>query len=187
MTDKKTVVVFVDVQNDFIDGKLRNEEAIKRLPKVIEFAKSLGNGENYKVYATRDTHFESYLSDSLEGEKLPVEHCLINSDGWRVNNELAEVLDKLDCKYVNKFTFGSLDLPEIIAEDVGGFKNIDKIIVCGYVSSICVLANAIILRAAFNNTKIEVMSDLCAGITKADHNAAMTCLTMQQIDVVKFN
>jgi nicotinamidase-related amidase len=87
-----------------------------------------------------------------------------------------------NCTFINKPTFGSFDLAEIIAED---FKDNlpEEIIICGFVTSICVLANAVILRAKFPNTKITVLKDLCAGVTEKDHDAALEVLKMQQIDI----
>jgi nicotinamidase-related amidase len=186
-------VIFIDVQKDFIDGALRNEKAIEVTPKIVDFAKDCVE-KGYKLYATRDTHEKTtwieknstqvvvgYLS-TFEGEKLPVEHCIECSEGWMIDNRLMEVLDG-KCTFVNKPTFGSFDLGEIIAED---FENNDlnEIVLCGFVTSICVVANAILLRAKFPNIKISVMKDLCAGITNDDHEAALKVLEMQQIEVV---
>lgn len=213
-------VVFVDVQKDFIDGALRNEKTIEVLPKIVEFAKSInakmeaGVGSFYKFYATRDTHKkteydcptgipeprEGYFA-TLEGKKLPIEHCIEGTDGWMIDDRLMEVLEG-KCTFVNKPTFGSFDLAEIINEDffetyqycedyhcpikccprIEG-QTLDEIILVGFCTSICVLANAIILRAKFPNVKITVMKDLCACVTDESHNAALKALEMQQIDV----
>lgn len=213
-------VIFIDVQKDFIDGALRNEKAIEITPKIVEFAKTcVENG--YKLYATRDTHEKTIYDNcavpkaafnpelpltgymtTLEGRKLPVEHCIEGTDGWMIDDRLMEVVEG-KVTIVNKSTFGSFDLAEIIREDQTGYnftqtykdnghfdlygkkkETFDEIILVGFVSSICVLANAAILRAKFPNTKITVMKDLCAGITDEDHNAAMKVLEMQQIEVV---
>lgn len=211
-------VVFIDVQKDFIDGALRNEKAIEVTSKIVEFAKTcVENG--YKLYATRDTHektiycfklIDNKLNDipksgyfaTLEGRKLPVEHCVEGTDGWMIDDRLMEVIEG-KVTIVNKPTFGSFDLAEIIREDQTGYnftqtykdnghfdlygkkkETFDEIILVGFVSSICILANAVILRAKFPNTKITVLKDLCAGITDEDHNAAMKVLEMQQIEVV---
>lgn len=226
-------VVFVDVQKDFIDGALRNEQAIAVTPKIVEFAKKCATDPDCKLYATRDTHEKTdvlpenadgtmpekhvgYLA-TLEGQKLPIEHCIEGTPGWMIDNRLMDVFfagyakdetcaedtERLiyNCTFVNKPTFGSFDLAEIIDEDFNETyqyveklhckvkclpktdKKLDEIIICGFVSSICVVANAILLRAKFPNVKITVMKDLCAGITADDHNAAMKVLEMQQIDI----
>lgn len=218
------VVVFVDVQKDFIGGALRNEKAIEVMPKIVEFAQDcVKNG--YKLYATRDTHEATryytnnnfdmpklkefsanpdnfnckpllrtgYLS-TLEGQKLPVEHCIEMTDGWMIDDRLMEVIDGR-ATIVNKPTFGSFDLAEIIEEDFSYEtadgqphkfhpEDIEEIVICGFCTSICCLANAVILRAKFPNIKITVMKDLCACVTDESHNAALKVFEMQQIDVV---
>jgi nicotinamidase-related amidase len=190
-------VIFIDVQKDFIDGALRNEKAIEVTPKIVDFAKDcVENG--YKLYATRDTHektkmnyhFESdkrvdeivsgYFA-TLEGKKLPVEHCIECTDGWMIDNRLMEVLDG-KCTFVNKPTFGSFDLAEIIAEDFEN-NNLNEIVLCGFVTDICLLSNAFLLRAKFPNTKITVMKDLCAGTTDENHEAALKVMQSCQIEV----
>lgn len=186
-------VIFIDVQKDFIDGALQNEKAIEVTPKIVDFAKECVE-KGYKLYATRDTHEATkqtekdcaqvvvgYLA-TLEGKKLPVEHCIEGTDGWMIDNSLMEVLDG-KCTFVNKPTFGSFDLAEIIAED---FENNDlnEIVLCGFVTDICLLSNALLLRAKFPNTKITVMKDLCAGTTDENHEAALMVMQSCQIEVV---
>ena len=210
-------VVFIDVQKDFIDGALRNEKAIEVTPKIVEFAKSInakmeaGRGSFYKFYATRDTHKkteydcpigipeprEGYLA-TLEGQKLPVEHCIEGTDGWMIDARLMEAIEG-KCTFVDKPTFGSFDLAEIIHEDDVTATNLhnhfqsalhchkttmfDEIILCGFCTDICVISNALILRAKFPNTKITIKRDLCAGVTEDSHNAALVTAEMCQINV----
>lgn len=196
---KVKAVVFVDVQKDFIDGALHNEKAIEVTPKIIEFAKSInakmeaGVGSFYKFYATRDTHEktkydcpagipeprEGYFA-TLEGKKID-EHCIEGTDGWMIDARLMEVLDG-KCTFVNKPTFGSIDLAEIIVEDFEN-KQLDEIVLCGFCTDICVVSNALLLRAKFPNTKITVMKDLCAGVTPESHEAALKTMQMCQIDI----
>ena len=191
-------VIFIDVQKDFIDGALRNEKAIEVTPKIVDFAKECVE-KGYKLYATRDTHEKttyccklvdnepdnipkSGYFTTLEGRKLPVEHCIEGTDGWMIDNRLMEVLDG-KCTFVNKPTFGSFDLAEIIVED---FENndLDEIVLCGFVTDICLLSNALLLRAKFPNTKITIMKDLCTGTTDENHEAALKVMQNCQIDVV---
>ena len=170
-------VVFVDCQNDFVTGALRNEKAIEVMPKIVEFAQKCVD-ECDLIYATQDAHTENYLN-TLEGKKLPVKHCIFGTEGWQIVDELAEVLP-FNCQYIQKPTFGSDALCDIIAKES---PCPDEIIICGFVTSICVLANAVMLRAKFPNTPITVLKDLCAGVTEEDHSAALKVLEMQQIDV----
>ena len=187
-------VVFVDVQNDFVKGgKLAFGYPVEdNVPKVVEFAK-LCKDEGCKLYATRDTHEATkwtekdcaqvvvgYLA-TLEGQKLPVEHCVEGTDGWQIVDPLMEVLLG-KATFVNKPTFGSYDLVDIVAEDVEG--TLDEIVICGYDLSICVLANAILLRAKFPNAKITVRTDLCGDVDKAAFDAAVKVLRMQQIETI---
>ena len=195
-------VVFVDVQNDFVRGGALpfGYPLEDNLPKIIDFAKKCVNDPDCKIYATRDTHEKSnsipesadgtipekhvgYLS-TLEGKKLPVEHCIEGTDGWNVVDRLMDVIHT-HCTFVNKPTFGSFDLCEIIDEDIKRNNcKIDEIVVLGYCTSICVLSNAVLLRAKFPDMKISVMKDLCGCVSEESHRAALKALEMQQIDVV---
>ena len=216
-------VVFVDVQKDFIDGALRNERAIEVTPKIVEFAKKCAADPDCKLYATRDTHqktkynkrVETKIDDvtdpvrivdvpvtgylaSLEGTRLPVEHCIELTDGWMLNDKLMEVLDG-KCTFVNKPTFGSFDLAEIIYEDDIAAVNkhnylqgalhchkktlLDEIVLCGFCTDICCISCGLLLRAKFPNTKITIMKDLCAGTTKENHEAALKVMQSCQIDI----
>ena len=195
-------VVFVDVQNDFVRGGALpfGYPFEDNLPKIIDFAKKCVNDPDCKIYATRDTHEKSdslpesadgtipekhvgYLA-TLEGKKLPVEHCIEGTDGWNVVDSLMDVIHT-HCTFVNKPTFGSFDLCEIIDEDIKRNNcKIDEIVVLGYCTSICVLSNAVLLRAKFPDMKISVMKDLCGCVSEESHRAALKALEMQQIDVV---
>ena len=195
-------VVFVDVQNDFVRGGALpfGYPLEDNLPKIIDFAKKCVNDPDCKIYATRDTHEKSnsipesadgtipekhvgYLS-TLEGKKLPVEHCIEGTDGWNVVDSLMDVIHT-HCTFVNKPTFGSFDLCEIIDEDIKRNNcKIDEIVVLGYCTSICVLSNAVLLRAKFPDMKISVMKDLCGCVSEESHRAALKALEMQQIDVI---
>lgn len=197
-------IVFVDVQKDFIDGALRNEKAIETTPKIVEWAKELMVGSpDYRLYATRDTHQASYCdiydrsvsgkincydelipyNQTLEGQKLPVAHCIEMTDGWMIDSRLMEIIEG-SVTVVNKPTFGSFDLAEILIEDQKRDNFVfDEIILCGFCTSICVLANAVLLRAKFPNVNITVMKDLCACVTSESHDAALKVLEMQQINI----
>ena len=192
-------IVFVDVQKDFVKGgKLAfGYPAEDNLQKVVDFAKHCADDADCKIYATRDTHTETvfehvgiigkfngqpvsgYLA-TLEGQKLPVEHCVEGTDGWQIVDSLMDVLLG-KATFVNKPTFGSYDLADIVAEDFG--KNgPEEVIICGYDLSICCLANAVLLRAKYPNVKITVRTDLCGDVDKAAFDAAVKVLQMQQIE-----
>lgn len=205
-------VVFVDVQKDFVKGgKLAfGYPAEDNLQKVVDFAKECADDVDCKIYATRDTHDKTVFKDvgtiinfdtcgrvdnteqingdpisgylaTLEGQKLPVEHCVEGTDGWQIVDPLMEVLLG-KATFVNKPTFGSYDLADIVAEDFGT-DGPEEIIICGYDLSICCLANAVLLRAKFPNVKITVRTDLCGDVDKAAFDAAVKVLQMQQVEI----
>lgn len=218
------VVVFIDCQKDFLkNGVLAYGYPVEdNFQKVIDFAKECADDPDCKIYATRDTHEkteyfeEGYIENSdklpegtkalyiksgyfasLEGQKLPVEHCIEGTNGWMIDDRLMEVLDR-KCTFVNKPTFGSYDLVEIINEDIGGgivedtytgalieSKNkLDEIIVCGYDLSICVISNALLLRAKFPDVKITIKSDCCGCISKETFDTALSVAKCCQIDII---
>ncbi len=187
-------VVFVDVQKDFVKGgKLAfGYPAEDNLQKVVDFAKRCANDADCKIYATRDTHEATkwtekdcaqvavgYLA-TLEGQKLPVEHCVEGTEGWQIVDELMEVLSG-KCTFINKPTFGSYELVDIILEDFETAP--DEIVLCGYDLGICVMANAVLLRAKYPNTKIVVKADLCGCVNEQTFKAACEVLKLQQIDL----
>ena len=196
-------VVFVDVQNDFIDGALpadKSKEVTKKIRKYAYLCKC----EHVPMLATRDTHEKSdtlpesadgtilekhigYLS-TLEGQKLPIEHCIEGTDGWKIDDGLAEYIH-VD-NIVNKQTFGSInDLPQRLCnidyslKDIYG-EGVTEIELCGFCASICVISNALILRATYPNLKISILKNLCGDINEASMNAALIIAKNCQIDVV---
>ena len=199
------VVVFVDVQNDFIDGVLpvdKSKDVTKKIRKYAYICKC----EHVLMLATRDTHEKSYslpLPESadgtipekhvgylatLEGQKLPIEHCIEGTDGWKIDEGLAEYIP-LD-NIVNKHTFGSIDdLPRRLGDIDYSLTNIygegiTEIELCGFCASICVISNALILRATYPNLKISILKNLCGDINEASMNAALIIAKNCQIDVV---
>lgn len=175
-------LVAVDCQIDFCTGALANPEAEARIPAVIEKIKQR-KAEGYTIIFTQDTHRENYM-ETLEGKKLPVPHCILGTEGHKI---VPEVLAAAGEGYyvIHKPTFGQLELPDFIVE-IAEVANepIEEIEVIGFVTSICVTANAIILRAAFPNTPITIDMSCCAGLAKEDHEAARIVFACQQIDTV---
>lgn len=164
-------LIVVDMQNDFISGALGSKQAqsiVKNVTKKVE------NFDGTVIF-TRDTHFENYLL-TQEGKKLPVVHCVKDTFGWQICDAL-----KPYAKYVvDKQTFGSLDLPDVI----NGFGcEVEKIELCGLCTDICVISNAMILKAAFPETDMEVDSVCCAGVSKESHDCALQAMRSVQIDV----
>ena len=171
------ILVVVDMQKDFVDGALGSKEAISIVPKVVEKIKNFDG----KIFVTYDTHFEDYLS-TLEGKKLPVIHCVKDTEGWQLNTEVFEALKNKEYTTVLKNTFGSTKLPSLIKEAVG--ENEFLIEVIGLCTDICVVSNVLILKANFPETTITVDSSCCAGVTPDKHEAALETMRSCHIDVI---
>ena len=169
------ILVVIDMQNDFIDGALGTKEAAAIVDNVISKIKEY-KPEN--IYATRDTHPENYLELS-EGKKLPVEHCIKDTDGWQIRSDIAEAMP--EAKIIDKPTFGSTDLADILF--ARNEREEIEIELVGLCTDICVVSNALLLKAKMPEVKISLDSSCCAGVTVATHNAALETMKMCQIDV----
>ncbi len=170
------ILIVVDMQNDFVDGALGTPEAQAIVPDVISKIQDF-DGD---IYATLDTHTADYMNTS-EGKLLPVPHCIRETDGWALNKSVADALAAKGYTAVEKPSFGSLALPELI-KDSYDVNNIE-IELIGICTDICVVSNALILKANFPETRISVDSGCCAGVTPELHNAALLTMKSCQIDV----
>ncbi len=174
----RKILIVVDMQNDFIDGALGTGEAVNILPLVSKRIQEF-DGE---IYFTRDTHGKDYLS-SEEGKNLPVIHCIKGTHGWQINNTLDT---SRASDIVDKPTFGSRKLADIlIAENEK--KKIDSITLIGLCTDICVISNALLLRAALPDAEISVDAACCAGVTPKTHNTALTAMKSCQIKIENEN
>lgn len=171
------VLIVVDLQNDFTTGALGNEQcaaaAAKAAEKIREFRK-----EGFPIFATLDTHSENYM-ETREGKALPVIHCVKGTPGHDLDPIVAEALGD-EYIPVEKVTFGSKDLPRIICENTDADK-IEEFQVIGVCTDICVISNAMILRAFFPETPIRIISDCCGGVTPDSHNNALEAMRMCQM------
>ena len=170
----RKVLVVVDLQNDFVDMALGTKEAVEIVPNVV---KEIESGEYDTIYATMDTHQKDYLN-TLEGHYLPVEHCIEGEQGWFLEPNVQNALIKHHAEIVEKPTFGSLSLMEKMKEN-----NPDEIVICGLCTDICVINNALLLRAALPNTKITALKNACAGTTPQKHEASLSVMESCQIEV----
>lgn len=170
------ILVVVDIQNDFVDGSLGTSEAVGIIDNAVRKIKEF-DGD---IFVTYDTHFNNYL-DSAEGKKLPIAHCIKDSSGWQLNKEIAAALNDKKYTTVEKITFGSVDLPQLIKSTVGN-DDFD-ITLIGLCTDICVVSNALILKAHFPDKEIYVDAACCAGVTVESHNSALTTMKMCQIIV----
>ena len=196
-TPKKKIrcLLVIDVQGDFVYGSLGSEAAKAIVPKVIEKVKNFKG--DYIIF-TRDTHHNDYLY-TKEGEKLPVEHCIRDTEGWKLVKPLREWIDSNHFKggipvgVIDKPTFGSVPMNDGTTNVVDRVKRIMQeyeadgidIEICGLDSDICVLSNALILKAFFYDcADITVDSSCCAGVTPEKHEAALEVMRSCQINVI---
>lgn len=176
----RKILVVVDMQNDFIDGALGTAEAQAIVPAVIARINECREA-GWTLIATLDTHAEDYLN-SPEGKKLPVPHCIKGTPGWQLNAGVAAALGK-DALIVEKPTFGSTQLPWLIADLTQDAEHV-TIELLGLCTDICVVSNALLLKAHFPDADIAVRRSCCAGVTPATHEAALATMGCCQIDVV---
>ena len=187
-------LIVVDAQNDFITGELGSEEAQKAVPKIVKkIFTHFG-----PIIATADTHSGSEYLNTFEGKNLPVLHCVEDSEGWKIQKDILAAMfvhgDYLG--YVKKNTFGSFDLVDVINNYIKSKKTIDnnnlvapadmkpEFTLVGFCTDICVISNALILRAAFPESKITIVKNCCAGTTIGRHRDALNVAKSCQIDVV---
>lgn len=165
-------LIVVDMQNDFTTGSLGSTHAAAIIPNVAAKVKAFPG----QVIFTRDTHGEDYLQ-TQEGRKLPVVHCQKDTEGWQICDALKPYVEQV----VDKITFGSVTLPHILIEQG---EPVEEIELCGLCTDICVISNAMILKAAFPEVKITVDASCCAGVTMESHRTALDAMKAVQIEVL---
>lgn len=170
----ENLLLVIDMQNDFINGALGTKEAEKILPKVIDKIKNFKG----KIIYTRDTHGNDYLS-TQEGKNLPVEHCIEGTEGWQLNEKIQQLAEKSESIIINKPSFGSLELAKIIKD-----LKVSSIEMVGLCTDICVISNAMIIKAALPEVNISVDSSCCAGVTPESHDNALKSMQMCQIKIL---
>jgi nicotinamidase-related amidase len=165
-------LIVVDMQVDFISGSLGSEQAKAIVPHVLNKVKSFDGN----IIFTRDTHFTDYL-ETQEGKNLPVPHCIKDSDGWQICDELKPYTKSV----LNKSTFGYTKLADFIRSTCEAVESIE---LCGLCTDICVISNAIILKNEFPEAKIIVDSSCSAGVTIKSHNTALNAMRAVQIQII---
>jgi len=168
------LLVVVDMQNDFVTGALGTQEAVDIVPRVVEkVAQAAADGST--IVFTQDTHGEDYMN-TQEGRNLPVPHCIDGTEGWEIIPQLQQYTAGRPC--LKKPTFGSMDLVTMVSR--GRYEAIELIGLC---TDICVISNAMLLKAALPEVPMSVDASCCAGVTPASHNNALEAMKMCQITV----
>lgn len=170
----KKILVVVDMQKDFINGALGTKEAEAIVDNVAETVKCF-DGE---IIFTRDTHNENYLK-TQEGRNLPVPHCIQGTDGWQLDKKL-ECLRTDSMKVFDKPTFGSMALATYLKAQ----EDLESVTLVGLCTDICVISNALLIKAALPETEIRVIEKCCAGVTPQSHKNALEAMKMCQIKIV---
>lgn len=172
----KHLLLVVDMQNDFIDGALGTPEAQAILPNVIRRVREF-DGD---ILFTRDTHFADYM-ETQEGRNLPVPHCIKDTKGWEIEAGLEKLRRETNSQVLDKLTFGSKELPAYLeAHYPEGLASVELIGLC---TDICVISNAMLLKAFFPELIVSVTASCCAGVTPASHENALSAMKMCQIAV----
>ena len=170
------VLVVVDMQKDFTTGVLGNPETAAVVGPVAEKIRAFRESEpDGLIVATLDTHTEAYM-ETQEGKNLPVPHCIKGTDGWQLDAAVAEALGD-NARLTEKVTFGAVHLPEVIGKE----QDITEIQLIGVCTDICVISNAMILKAAFPEVPVVVYADCCAGVTPESHENALAAMRACQI------
>lgn len=173
----KHFLIVVDMQKDFVDGALGTKEAVAIVPNVMD--KILGfEGQ---IFATLDTHAENYMQ-TAEGKKLPVPHCIKGTPGWMLDDQVAAALEQKGYTPVEKVTFGSVLLPRLVYQAAAGEPFTIEMV--GLCTDICVVSNALMLKANFPEAEITVDSSCCAGVSPATHQAALETMRCCQINIL---
>lgn len=169
----RKVIVVIDMQNDFIDGALGTKEAQVMLPHLVA---KLEREKDALLIFTQDTHSKNYM-ETQEGRNLPVPHCIKPEKGWEIAPSLQPFVKKA-AAVIEKPAFGSLELPKAVAK-----LQPDEVELVGLCTDICVISNAMILKAAFPELTVAVDASCCAGVTPASHDNALQAMKMCQVDI----
>ena len=172
----RDILLVIDMQTDFVDGALGSAEAVAIIPNVL---REIAKFDKSNIIATRDTHPESYMQ-TREGKHLPVPHCIKDTDGWQIHPAIAPAID--GCLVIDKPTFGSTELCDHIVK-LASEEDIEVTLI-GLCTDICVVSNAMLIKAALPEIEVSVVADACAGVTPDTHSAALTTMKMCQINII---
>ncbi len=176
----RNILIVVDMQNDFVTGALASNDAQAILPKVKEKIEAYDRAGKEIIF-TRDTHGEDYMLTN-EGKHLPVPHCIKGTDGWQICGELTDGIAS-EYKTVDKPTFGFLGWKDVLASETADGSDLD-IEMIGVCTDICVVSNALLLKALYPEATVRVDAGCCAGVTPEAHEAALATMRSCQVEVI---
>ncbi|MBR3509119.1 MAG: cysteine hydrolase [Lachnospiraceae bacterium] len=168
----KKYLIVVDMQNDFVTGCLGSKEAQAIVPEMVKYVENFDG----TVIFTKDTHGENYM-ETQEGKKLPVPHCIKNTEGWEIIPELKAIAER--SRVYEKPTFGSKELAADVAKEAP-----DEVTLIGVCTGICVLNNATLIKAFATEIPVKVVASLCACVTPDTHKTALDAMATCQIEIV---
>ena len=171
----QNILVVVDMQKDFIDGALGTKEAVAIVPNVVKKVAEFDG----RVIFTRDTHTEDYMN-TQEGRKLPVPHCIKDTHGWQITDGIA-IPD--GAEIIDKPTFGSVALAKMLT-DLDKSEPISSVELVGLCTDICVISNAMLIKAALPEVTVRVRGELCRGVTPESHDTALSAMRACQIEII---
>ena len=173
------LLVVIDMQNDFIDGTLGTKEAVQIVDNVVNKIKKYELSGDAIIF-TKDTHFDNYL-DTQEGKNLPVKHCIAKTGGWEFCSKFQNATDLGKYKIYEKVTFGSSELAKDLMNGV--YDTVSQIELVGICTDICVISNAMLIKAFLPEIPVTVDASCCAGVTKESHKNALEAMKMCQINI----
>lgn len=176
VTNPKALIV-VDMQNDFVDGSLGTKEAVEMLPRLIEKLERVTAEGKTDIIFTQDTHGENYL-DTQEGKLLPIVHCVKKTRGWEIVPELEEFVEKAR-EVIEKKSFGSTRLPSLL-------KPYEEVEFVGLCTDICVISNALLVKAFYPEQTVSIDASCCAGSSSENHQKALEVMKNCQCIIKNF-
>lgn len=185
------IIVIVDAQNDFINGALGSKEAQIAADNIVNYLNDYEEPETLVLF-TKDTHYEDYL-ETLEGKNLPIEHCINGTSGWSIYKPISRAVDynykfwsysskEIRKGRILKGTFGSISLAKMI-EEICTENKVEEVKLMGFCTDICIISNALLLKAYCPETPITVVESCCAGTTPEAHEAALKVMRSCQINM----
>lgn len=181
------ILVIINPQNDFVDGSMSTNESIKKLPNIVNVIREHVEKNSY-IFIVLDTHTKNYRS-TPEGKLNPIQHCIVKTDGWKINDKINNTLNMAEpgnVKILQKEAFASFDLIKQLKDTIrSSNEKITDILIAGYLTDVDVLNNSILIKNNFRNIHTCVLEYACSGTDKRLHDSALDVMESSQIRVVK--